>query len=107
MLNCSNTKKKKNQNKTHAYKTLKTAGVQIIMLKHPTKHQKLLLLLLLLLLVLLLLFSNGHRLSQIACLEREREEGGERRKEGRERNRERGRGASHLPFGQSVFKVLT
>ena len=26
--------------KTHAYKTLKTAGVQIIMLKHPTKHKK-------------------------------------------------------------------
>ena len=26
--------------KRHAYKTLKTAGVQIIMLKHPTKHKK-------------------------------------------------------------------
>ena len=26
--------------KTHAYKTLITAGVQIIMLKHPTKHKK-------------------------------------------------------------------
>ena len=26
--------------KTHAYKTLKLAGVQIIMLKHPTKHKK-------------------------------------------------------------------
>ena len=30
--------------KTHAYnykiKTLKTVGVQIIMLKHPTKHKK-------------------------------------------------------------------
>ena len=25
---------------THAYKTLKTAGVKIIMLKHPTKHKK-------------------------------------------------------------------
>ena len=26
--------------KTHAYKTLKTAGVKIIVLKHPTKHKK-------------------------------------------------------------------
>ena len=26
--------------KTHAYKTLKSAGVKIIMLKHPTKHKK-------------------------------------------------------------------
>ena len=26
--------------KTHAYKTLKTAGVKIIMLKYPTKHKK-------------------------------------------------------------------
>ena len=26
--------------KTHAYKRLKTAGVQIIMLEHPTKHEK-------------------------------------------------------------------
>ena len=26
--------------KTHAYKTLKTVGVQTIMLKHPTKHKK-------------------------------------------------------------------
>ena len=26
--------------KTYAYKTLKTAGVQIIMLKHPTNHKK-------------------------------------------------------------------
>ena len=26
--------------KTHAYKTLKTAGVQMIMLKHPTMHKK-------------------------------------------------------------------
>ena len=26
--------------KTHAYKTLKTVGVQRIMLKHPTKHKK-------------------------------------------------------------------
>ena len=26
--------------KTHAYKTLKTTGVQIIMLKHPTKQLK-------------------------------------------------------------------
>ena len=26
--------------KTHAYKTLKTVGVQIIMLKHPTKHKR-------------------------------------------------------------------
>ena len=26
--------------KTHAYKALKTVGVQIIMLKHPTKHKK-------------------------------------------------------------------
>ena len=26
--------------KTHAYKTLKTAGVEIIMLKHPNKHKK-------------------------------------------------------------------
>ena len=25
---------------THAYKTLKTIGVQVIMLKHPTKHKK-------------------------------------------------------------------
>ena len=25
---------------THAYKTLKTVGVQVIMLKHPTKHKK-------------------------------------------------------------------
>ena len=25
---------------THAYKTLKTIGVQIIMVKHPTKHKK-------------------------------------------------------------------
>ena len=26
---------------THAYKTFKTVGVQLIMLKHPTKHKKL------------------------------------------------------------------
>ena len=26
--------------KTHTYKTLKAIGVQIIMLKHPTKHKK-------------------------------------------------------------------
>ena len=26
--------------KTHAYKTLKTAGVQITMLKHPSEHKK-------------------------------------------------------------------
>ena len=25
---------------THAFKTLKTVGVQVIMLKHPTKHKK-------------------------------------------------------------------
>ena len=25
---------------THTYKTFKTVGVQIIMLKHPTKHKK-------------------------------------------------------------------
>ena len=25
---------------THAYKTLKTVGVQIIMLKQPTKHKR-------------------------------------------------------------------
>ena len=39
MLNC--TKQVQIQKyKTHAYNTLKTAGVQIIMLKHPTKHKK-------------------------------------------------------------------
>ena len=35
-LNISKYKKKKKKN---AYKTLKTVGVQIIMLKHPTKHK--------------------------------------------------------------------
>ena len=32
--------KYKNTKHIHAYKTLKTVGVQIIMLKHPTKHKK-------------------------------------------------------------------
>ena len=37
MLNC--TKQVQIQKyKTHAYKTTKTAGVQTIMLKHPTKQ---------------------------------------------------------------------
>ena len=39
MLNCAE-QVQIQKYKTHAYKTLKTAGVQIIMLKHPTKHKK-------------------------------------------------------------------
>ena len=35
MLNCAE-QVQIQKYKTHAYKTLKTAGVQIIMLKHPT-----------------------------------------------------------------------
>ena len=30
----------KNMKHMHIYKTLKTVGVQVIMLKHPTKHKK-------------------------------------------------------------------
>ena len=39
MLNCAE-QVQIQKYKTHAYKTLKTAGVQIVMLKHPTKHKK-------------------------------------------------------------------
>ena len=39
MLNCAE-QVQIQKYKTHAYKTLKTAGVKIIMLKHPTKHKK-------------------------------------------------------------------
>ena len=39
MLNCSE-QVQIQKYKTHAYKTLKTVGVQIIMLKHPAKHKK-------------------------------------------------------------------
>ena len=39
MLNCTE-QVQIQKHETHAYKTLKTAGVQIIMLKHPTKHKK-------------------------------------------------------------------
>ena len=39
MLNCAE-QVQIQKYKTHAYKTLKTVGVQIIMLKHPTKHKK-------------------------------------------------------------------
>ena len=39
MLNCAE-QVQVQKYKTHAYKTLKTVGVQIIMLKHPTKHKK-------------------------------------------------------------------
>ena len=39
MLNCAE-QVQIQKYKTHAYKTLKTAGVQIIMLKHPAKHKK-------------------------------------------------------------------
>ena len=39
MLNCAEQMQIRKY-KTHASKTLKTAGVQIIMLKHPTKHKK-------------------------------------------------------------------
>ena len=37
MLNCAEQVEKQNY-KTHAYKTLKTACVQTVMLKHPTKQ---------------------------------------------------------------------
>ena len=40
MLHCAEQVQIQKQNKTHAYKTLKTAGVKTIMLKHPTKHKK-------------------------------------------------------------------
>ena len=39
MLNCAE-QGQIQKYETHAYQTLKTAGVQIIMLKHPTKHKK-------------------------------------------------------------------
>ena len=39
MLNCA-AQVQIQKYKTHAYKALKTADVQIIMLKHPTKHKK-------------------------------------------------------------------
>ena len=39
MLNCAE-QVQIQKYKTHAYKTLKTAGVQTIMLKHPTKQLK-------------------------------------------------------------------
>ena len=39
MLNCAE-QVQIQKYKTHAYKTLKTVGVQIIMLKYPTKHKK-------------------------------------------------------------------
>ena len=39
MLNCAE-QVQIQKCKTHAYKTLKTVGVQIIMRKHPTKHKK-------------------------------------------------------------------
>ena len=39
MLNCAE-QVQMQKYKTHAYKTLKTVGAQIIMLKHPTKHKK-------------------------------------------------------------------
>ena len=39
MLNCTE-QVQIQKYKTHPYKTLKTTGVQIIMLKHPTKHEK-------------------------------------------------------------------
>ena len=39
MLNCAE-QVQIQKYKTHAYKTLKTAGVQIIILKHPTEHKK-------------------------------------------------------------------
>ena len=39
MLNCAE-QGQIQKYKTHAYKTLKTAGVKIIMLKHPTKQLK-------------------------------------------------------------------
>ena len=40
MLNCAEQVQIKKKNETHAYKTFKIVGVQIIMLKHPTKHKK-------------------------------------------------------------------
>ena len=39
MLNCAE-QVQIQKYETHAYKTLKTIGVQVIMLKHPTKHKK-------------------------------------------------------------------
>ena len=39
MLNCAE-QVQIQKYKTHACKTLKTVGVQIIMLKHPTRHKK-------------------------------------------------------------------
>ena len=39
MLNCAE-QVQIQKYKTHAYKTPKTAGVQTIMLKHPTKQSK-------------------------------------------------------------------
>ena len=39
MLNCAE-QVQIQKYKTQAYKTLKTVGVQTIMLKHPTKHEK-------------------------------------------------------------------
>ena len=39
MLNCAE-QVQIQKYKTHAYKTPKTGGVQIVMLKHPTKHKK-------------------------------------------------------------------
>ena len=41
MLNCAEQVEiQKYKTHTYNYKTLKTVGVQIIMLKHPTKHTK-------------------------------------------------------------------
>ena len=39
MLNCAK-QVQIQKYKAHPYKTLKTVGVQLIMLKHPTKHEK-------------------------------------------------------------------
>ena len=39
MLNCAE-QVQIQKYETHAYKTLKTVGVQIIVLKQPTKHKK-------------------------------------------------------------------
>ena len=39
MLNCAE-QVQIQKYETHAYKTLKTVGVQVKMLKHPTEHEK-------------------------------------------------------------------
>ena len=39
MLNCAE-QVQIQKYKTHAYKTLRTAGIKIIMLKHPNKHKQ-------------------------------------------------------------------